>query len=383
MTRLRQLFRLGWVASIVGLLPAVSGQADSQRFTTQENAFFEIVGPAHRSVSFMNDLSLRVAESAFRLMRRPAHPMPRRVLIQLRDAASVGFDGDYLITLEDRGYVTLTFKWRKDLPLENTVYGVARAFFIQYAYSILGPSYPRRMRAWPVSLLSTLTYLQLRPAQTLTFMEDLRDRPPPRLTGLLEEPLLMIPAAAPDRNGYWLWLVLRREFGISAPDLAGFMRTALQGESIESRLDDMVRIGDDPPPLETWWRNGLVAEAQRNYTLFESMDVSRQWLHALTNFDGLEGVSEEEPPTLPRLWKLRSDAALRAALEARLELIRAGIGRVNPAYFNSAQALGALYETVLESDRKYEFIGALTLFLNDFDDMRRLHEAVAAELDGR
>ncbi len=74
------------------------------------------------------------------------------------------------------------------------------------------------------------------------------------------------------------------------------------------------------------------------------------------------------------LWTHRADEALRAVLAARQQIIALRLERVNPAYFNAAQSLGALYETTLQTERRFEFIHAFTAYLSDWEDTKRLHE---------
>lgn len=79
---------------------------------------------------------------------------------------------------------------------------------------------------------------------------------------------------------------------------------------------------------------------------------------------------------LMELWTYRHDEALRSILSARCEIIRLRIERVNPAYFNTALSMGALYETVLEAENKHEFVSAVVTYLNDWEDTKRLHARV-------
>jgi hypothetical protein len=81
------------------------------------------------------------------------------------------------------------------------------------------------------------------------------------------------------------------------------------------------------------------------------------------------------------LWTQRDHQALRAILTARCEIIALRLERVNPAYFNSAQSLGALYETALNSNRRFEFIHAFAAYLSDWEDTKQLHDMTDELLD--
>jgi hypothetical protein len=69
-------------------------------------------------------------------------------------------------------------------------------------------------------------------------------------------------------------------------------------------------------------------------------------------------------------------------LSARREIIRLRLERVNPAYFNAARSLGALYET-LETERESEFSHALTAYLTDWLDTIDLHTETQESLDNQ
>ena len=73
------------------------------------------------------------------------------------------------------------------------------------------------------------------------------------------------------------------------------------------------------------------------------------------------------------LWDCRHDENLRSVLSARCEIIRLRLEQINPAYFNVALSLGALYETVLGAQNKHEFVRSLSIYLNDWEDTKRLH----------
>ena len=165
-----------------------------------------------------------------------------------------------------------------------------------------------------------------------------------------------------------------------------FLGAGLAGETISSRLKRILAAEDELAPgfdLEPWWQEQFIAELSVRLEPFEGLTTSRDWLAALSDVSGIEGLEAVGDLSLRDLWSLREDAALRAALTARVEIIRLGLSRVNPAYFNSAQSLGALYETVLEGERSFEFVAALTRFLGDFGDMKRLHEEVAKALEDK
>ena len=71
---------------------------------------------------------------------------------------------------------------------------------------------------------------------------------------------------------------------------------------------------------------------------------------------------------------------MRSLIEARYEILKIRIMRVNPAYFNAARSLGALYETYLKGEKRHKYIHGLTAFLGDFEDGKALEETVQESL---
>jgi len=205
---------LWWIICLSGLVLSLAAR-DASSKVSLEDEFFEVVGPDHPSVASVGRLGGHVVATSFRLLREPESPLPRKVLVVLQAGEGSGPEEDYEIRLDPRGYVTLVLDWDSSLGLENTIYALSRAFLVQYAYSNFGTGAPPRMRAWPVSTVSSVAYLGLRPAQIATFAEESSAEPGPSAAALLQRELLSVPTDAVDRDGYWLWLLLRREGGMS------------------------------------------------------------------------------------------------------------------------------------------------------------------------
>jgi hypothetical protein len=132
--------------------------------------------------------------------------------------------------------------------------------------------------------------------------------------------------------------------------------------------------------LDAYWQRQMVEYLSQDTEHYESLDASRVWIAELANFD-IYRASGGALNNLMGLWTQRDNQALRAILTARREIIALRLERVNPAYFNSAQSLGALYETVLNANRRFEFIHAFTAYLSDWEDTKRLHDMTDELLD--
>ncbi|MDP4880171.1 MAG: hypothetical protein NWR36_09835, partial [Opitutales bacterium] len=69
-------------------------------------------------------------------------------------------------------------------------------------------------------------------------------------------------------------------------------------------------------------------------------------------------------------------------IQARYELIKLRMEIVNPAYFNAARSLGALYETALdESTASHRFMHALVNYLGDLEDAKQLEMTTMSLLE--
>ena len=102
---------------------------------TSENKYFEIIGSDLKSVSFINDLSLFVADTIQSELSDAFDDPPRKVLIRLRKFKDII---DYKCTISDQGYITLNFNWVDSLKLEHAIEGLTFAFLQSYCFSNFG-----------------------------------------------------------------------------------------------------------------------------------------------------------------------------------------------------------------------------------------------------
>ena len=72
---------------------------------------------------------------------------------------------------------------------------------------------------------------------------------------------------------------------------------------------------------------------------------------------------------------------MREFIEARYEILLLRIVSVNPAYFNAARSLGALFETYLsEESKRHRYMHGMATFLGDFEDAKDLEDLVLRNL---
>ncbi len=365
------------LCALLGLVHA----DDRTRVRTIEGPHFNLVGADARSLSYVEALIDSLTSVGEKYLKEAPLDFEPKVYVALRPEEHVSFEGDYRVT-QDVSKVNLDFNWSQDLALETVCYALAEAYLKQYSIYRYGPQGPRSMRAWVVSAFAYQTYLRLRPAAYIGIVEHARTQRTPVCAELFSYTLAGEPRTRDLERGYWV-LQIMRSSGFSRSDIAYYCERAVAGDNIHMALEASLQpAGSDElvVALQDWWnfnwRELMSAQLER----FESMDESRQWIGVLANFSG---YNEDGPElkNLRSLWEYRENEALRETLQARLELIRLRVVQVNPGYFNAARSLGALYETVLDSDKQFEFVRALTVYLRDFEDTKRMHVEVLDELD--
>jgi len=358
---------------LVLLLPCLLSARDAEKLPSIQGAYFTTVGTDYRSVSFMSELSAHVVEVCSRYLGQMPNAFPQRILITLRPEELADFEKDYQIRVGPRGATTLDIRWSSGLSLEKTCFAVTEALTTQYSIYNYGPRANSRIPFWVVSALGSRCYLSLRPAQLASYVDSERASGPGELSGMLRLSLEKGKEAMPARAGYWILVALQQN-GFPDPVVSGLVEKAVAGVWIGAELEARLQATrtDQGVTLQAWWESRILDLLSEERELYETMDVSLKWIRELSDF-GSYLKQKGTPGNMRTLWEQRHDAELRSILEARNELIRLRLGRVNPAYFNAARSLGALYETVLSGKRADEFVDALATYLNDFEDAKRLH----------
>jgi hypothetical protein len=235
-----------------------------------------------------------------------------------------------------------------------------------------------RIRFWAFSALVSQSYLSLRSAQKANYIRKAREFEMPELGTLLS---LNLPEATKNEldlsEGYWVFQILR-ESGMTNSQVAALLDRAIAGENVEAYIMKVIFPGNKGQPgalLEKWWQSQINSYLFQEHEFCDSLATSRSWIQEMADFEAYQ-ASGKQLKNLMELWDCRFDENLRSVLSARCEIIRLRIEQVNPAYFNSALAIGKLYHTVLETDQKHEFIRAVSVYLNDWEDAKRLHHRV-------
>lgn len=335
------------------------------------NAQFEIIGLHDRSVSYVEDLSRHIVEVAERYLNRNGLQFPQRILVSLKPDEYVEFEGEYTVRVGKRGFVNLDLRWEKPLSLLKTCRALSEALMVRYSiynYGEFGPDY---LPEWPATAIGTKAYFSLRPAQSRRLPDWLSNEVTPTLESLLERRWSDFAA---DVNGY-AFLVAMEQSGLERKKIRGLIVQSLNGVNIAKPLASLVQSGDpgvESLALNEWWRASFQRLLTPPEEAVETMEGSRLWIETLADLSNTE-FNELD---LGQLWNERDNEALRELIEARYAILRLRIVRVNPAYFNAARSLGALFETYLSGDKRHKFLHNLTAFLGDFEDSKEMEKAV-------
>jgi len=368
---------------VLGLLPRFGVAQTSETLDFVEGRYFEVVGTDNRSVSFVNTLGEHVAELCATYLQVGSHEFRQRIFVALRPVEHVEFDGDYQINTGARGQVSLDFRWEATLKLETVCRALTEAYIVRYANFNYGVEASEHIRYWVMSALGSQSYLSLRPAQQGQYIQEARQAPLLKVTSLLSLKWgLGREGELSPRQGYWVLYAMRQR-GLLRSDFGVLFDRAVAGMDVSVALELAIQPTDadqQASTLDRWWQRQMADYLAQETEYYESLDASRVWIAELANFDTYR-ASGGELENLMGLWTQRDNQTLRAILAARREIIALRMERVNPAYFNSAQSLGALYETALESNRRFEFIHAFTTHLSDWENTKRLHDMTDELLD--
>lgn len=353
-----------------------SASAAEKKLYSAENTQFEFVGLHQRSVSYIEELSRYVVAVGERYLDRDALQFPQRILVSLKPSGYIDFEGDYSVRVGERGFVNLDLRWEDSLSLLAACRALSEALLVRYSIFNFGQSGPDFLPKWPATAIGTKAYLILRPVQSSLLVDLLQPETTPKVEQVLKRKWS---DPVEDLNGY-AFLVAMEQSGLERQQIRRLLARNISGKNISEALDSLIQP-DDPAAeglsLNDWWRGSFSRLLAPVGEPMESMEVSRAWIEALVNLAN----TDYKELNMGQLWGERDNKGLRQLIEARYEILRLRIIRVNPAYFNAARALGALFETYLNGDKRHKYMHRLTGFLGDFEDSRELEETVLRALD--
>jgi PIN domain nuclease of toxin-antitoxin system len=367
---------------ILKLISATSFSLSASELRTMGNRHFEIVGPDLRSVSRMNHLSMLTVETAARYLEDEGLAFPMPILVSLRPGPYAEHADAYRIRVRERAAVQVDIRWEASLELSTAIQALSEALLTQYTIFNYERSIDVKIPAWPVASVAEETLIGLRASRFLDSLSDIRGNPPPELLTILKSKLGSRDRAAD--FGYWLNQCLKSA-GVDRATIQRLFRMALAGIEMDQAL--IVAIQPTAPELapidlEVWWQERMSVLLEREYEVVDSMEETRIWMSAVSNFDApIQTEAGVLQLNLRTLWKHRDSEALIELVEARYEILRLRMLRANPAYFNAAHSLGSLFEVLLQDGPSHKFVHALAVFLSDMEDAKAMQEAIQLHLD--
>ena len=353
---------------------------------SMSNDHFDVIGLHLRSVSYVNELSTFSMHIAERYLPRKGLAFPSNILISLRPEKHVDFEGDYRIRLAERGSVQVDLRWEDSITLERTCYAISEALLVQYAIYNYGTEAANQLRSWTIAALANDVYLTLRPAEFADLLKAAQAMDVLPLTEIIEPTRsgLVVPSAA----GYWL-LQTMKSGALERPVLRSLFQQGIAGIDIEEALTAAIQTSQPAAellPVQTWWAQQLRLIFGQEYEVVETMEVSRDWLSTLGRFDRpliLESqeVTEELKLDLRAIWTHRAKPEVQELVQARYEILRLRMARINPAYYNPALSLGVLFEGILNDNSSHKYLHSLTIYLSEWEDAKELQESLENILD--
>lgn len=341
---------------------------------------FELVGLDRRSLNFVESLNEQLLEVCERHLMQHPEAFPQRVLVTFRVEDTATFSGAYQIVTGPGGFVRIDFRWDESLTYWQLCYGLVDAYLTRYTIYNYGYESLPQVKAWVVAALSSELYLGLRPSAFIGWADELGRQETPDGPSLTDSAIEV--RGEPLARSPYLLLQAMRKWGISRSEIARMCELGVAGNDIQQVLEASIQPTDPnlgALTLHDWWIGSMDDLLDVGFGVSESLEQSRAWLTDLADFTSVREFGVEVD-NLRGLWKHRENSELRDVLRARIQLIRMRLEQVNPAYFNAAVGLGALYEQVLEAEQFHTFIYALTTYLSEFVDAKRLHAEVSSAL---
>jgi hypothetical protein len=272
------------------------------------------------------------------------------------------------------------------MTLERSCYAISEALLVQYAIYYYGTKAPDKIRSWTIDALANDVYISLRSAEFADLLKVAQEMDVPQLTEILEPSRSTF--AVPSAGGYWL-LQIMKSGTLERPVSRSLFQQAIAGIDIEGALTAAIesrRPAAELLPLQTWWVQQLSLMFDQEYEVVETMGVSRDWLSKLGRFDiplilGLQPANEELKLDLRAIWTHRAIPKVQELVQARYEILRLRMARVNPAYYNSALSLGKLFEGILNDESSHKYIHSLTMYLSEWVDAKEMQDSLENILD--
>jgi hypothetical protein len=363
-----QFFRALIALSILGT--SLFGEDPDARVYSAKNEHFEIISDDPISLTWMAHLSKVVAADIIHLTGFDAPAIRRKIIVELIPSESNHSLPYYRISLDPRGYYRLRMKWSEQLSIEVAIQAVCEVFLQRYRYNTLGLRQSSQCSRWLQTAVHQWVYLRRFPAERLRFKKSLQNI----TNDSLEKSLMASQQRSDLSRSSWECLAL----------LELMRNSSRSKQAFQKRLIDYAGTRPLKPLLETifpelskqtlddWWQAKRTEVTISAFHLCESIEESRSWLSELAAFQTLVDSTDTSIP-LKQLWYEREIVQRQKQVRARSVILQQRLQMINPAYFNTARALQALFLSVLTKKTKIEFTHHLLEFqslLDDADEMQ-------------
>ena len=150
------------------VLVSLSGQDQTQRIYSADNAYFEILSHDPISLSWMERLSAVIASDLIQLTGFHNSAIQRKIIVELQPSESSDTASAYQIKLDQRGYHRLHLKWSERLTVELAIQALCDVFLKRYRYNKFGLRQSHTCTYWLQTALQQWLYIRLYPAERLT-----------------------------------------------------------------------------------------------------------------------------------------------------------------------------------------------------------------------
>lgn len=368
-------FRAIIVLSLSGT--SLFGQYKDAQIYSSENEHFEIVSYDPISLSWMQHLSKVIAADIIHLAGFDESAIERKIIVELIPSESNHSLPHYRISLDSRGYHKLRMKWSEQLTIDVAIQALCKVYLQRYRYNTLGLEQTSQSIRWLQTAIQQWLYLRRFPTERLTFDQTLQQAP----NYNLEESLTVSVQSSKFQHSGWECLALLELIRQRSPSKKSFQKTLIPFLGTRPLKPMLETIFPDlsNQALDKWWIAKREEVAITAFYLCESIEVSRSGLIELATFQTLS-----DPPQklidLNQLWHEREQPLRQSHLRARSIILQRRLKMINPAYFNAARALKAMFRSVLNQDTKIEFTHHLLEFQLLMDDTESMQDHIQQRL---
>ncbi len=354
--------------------PSKLGKAKSSEISYRNTSCFSLISKdaaaLSEAVSFAKEVE-RIFSAAFGFEMRFVRP----IVFQVFEADDDSLTGDFSVEYGSFGNVSISAKWKEDLPLEGFCRLLAGAMLSKIAYEYCGVSDDKMVNIPRWAYLGFARELENSIMQGGIYNDALaaKDMKADFIStmnlgdsDISDESVIM---------SFWTIKTIGEILGPSK--FAGFFKAAVGGESAEN-LKKMLPW-NSRVSFDAWFACAFKGEIFARTGGILSPEDSREEIRYLC-VPAFSDANGELAPIVDTAFLLApSSRASDWALRANLRRIKAMLSVINPIYYDSLLQLGLMCETALEGDED-AFYKAREGFLRDFEAAMKLEKRVKSLL---